>query len=262
MAFYKTKGFKRMKNMLFGVGAAVVLIGALGKLLHTSWAGIMLTVGLLTEAFIFAFSGLIPPDDDYYWEKLYPGINEYGGTVAGAKALGGKKSTAKSLDSMLDDAKIDQSMIDRLGDNLRSLGDNVGQLSKVADTTVATEEFTSSAKEAANALSNVKQSYTSAADAMGKLASASEDTGKYHEQVQMVTKNLAALNAVYEIELQDTNTHLKAMNKFYNNLSTAMGHLDGSLEDASRYKEEIGKLAGNLQQLNNVYGNMLTAMRA
>ena len=85
--FYKKKSFKNAKNMLFGVGAAVVIIGAWAKILHFSWAGYALTVGLLTEAVIFAISGLIPPEPDYYWEKYYPGLDQYdpeatGSTVA------------------------------------------------------------------------------------------------------------------------------------------------------------------------------------
>ena len=96
---------------------------------------------------------------------------------------------------------------------------------------------------------------------MSKLANASEDTAKYHEQVQVVTKNLASLNAVYELELQDTNQHLKAMNKFYGTLSQTLGTLEDSVEDSKIYKENMAKLANNLQKLNSVYGNMLGAMR-
>jgi gliding motility-associated protein GldL len=70
------------------------------------------------------------------------------------------------------------------------------------------------------------------------------------------------LNAVYELELQDTNTHLKAMNKFIGSLSTAMSHLEGSVDDAARYKESMAKLSVNVEKLNGVYGNMLTAMRS
>lgn len=108
----------------------------------------------------------------------------------------------------------------------------------------------------------MKTSFAGAADAMGKLSSASEAAGKYHEQVQIVTKNLAALNAVYEIELQDTNTHLKTMNKFYSSLTNAMSQLEGSVEDTSKYRDNMAKLAVNIEKLNSVYGNMLSAMRS
>jgi gliding motility-associated protein GldL len=78
--------------------------------------------------------------------------------------------------------------------------------------------------------------------------------------VQLVSKNLAQLNAIYELELQDTNSHLKTMNKFYGSITQAMNNLTESVEDTKRYKTEISDLAKNLSNLNQVYGNMLSAM--
>jgi len=72
---------------------------------------------------------------------------------------------------------------------------------------------------------------------------------------------LGALNAVYEMELQDANNHLKAMNKFYSNLSIAMENMSEASRDTHQFKQELSKLTGNLAALNNVYGNMLAAMR-
>ncbi|MBK6609791.1 MAG: gliding motility protein GldL [Sphingobacteriales bacterium] len=109
-------------------------------------------------------------------------------------------------------------------------------------------------------MSKVSASYTSAANVANDLAVAAEDTKKYQTQVQLVSKNLAALNAVYELELQDTNNHLKAMNKFYNNLTSAIENLNESVDDTKKYRENLTVLNRNLGALNNVYGNMLTAM--
>ena len=79
--------------------------------------------------------------------------------------------------------------------------------------------------------------------------------------MQNVTKNLGALNAVYEMELQDANTHLKSMNKFYGTLSQAMENMANASKDTEQFKDEVGKLTINLNSLNRVYGNMLNAMR-
>lgn len=268
--FVKTKTFKSAKNLLFGVGAAVVIIGAWGKIMHFSWAGIALTAGLLTEAVIFAISGLIPPEPDYYWEKYYPGLDMYdsdasaASAAAGAVSVGGsnKKSLSGEMDKMLEAAKVDQNLVSRFGDNLKNFADNVGKMGNLADATVASNDFAVSAKNAATSLNGVKDSFSAAAEGMGKLAAASGDASLYHSQVQSATKNLAALNAVYEMELQDTNTHLKTMNKFIGNLSTAMTSLEGSLADTEKFKSQMGGLAGNLEKLNGIYGNMLSAMRS
>lgn len=278
--FFKTKSGKKIKNALFGIGAAIVIIGAWAKILHLSdpkIAGVpfysyMLTIGLLMEAFIFLISAFIPPEPDYYWEKIYPGLDiydenmeknseKYGHTKIHTE-LEERKSLAGELDKMMEAAKLDQNLVSRFGDNLRGFSENVSKLGNLADATVASNEFASSAKSAASALNGVKDSFSSAADGMSKLASASSDAQKYHEQVQAASKNLAALNAVYELELQDTNNHLKAMNKFIGNLGVAMNNLETSISDTDKFKNQMSGLATNLEKLNNIYGNMLSAMKS
>jgi gliding motility-associated protein GldL len=266
MSFYKTSKFKYAQNFIFGAGAAIVLIGAATKLTHAHFiisADLWILIGLGTEAVLFLLSGLVPPHDDYHWEKLYPGLNDHEANITPLTAGGASssKSLTKAMDEALKDAKIEHELLSRLGESMKSLSNNVSKMSEVADVAAATSAYTESAKSAADALASVKTAYTSAAGAMSKLASASEDSGKYHEQVQIVTKNLAALNAVYELELKDTDTHLKAMNKFYGNISLAMQNLDSSISDSEKYKNQINSLASNLEKLNNVYGNMLSAMR-
>lgn len=265
MAFYKTSKFKYAQNLVFGAGAAIVLIGAATKLTHAHFiisADAWILIGLGTEAILFLFSGLVPPHEDYYWQKLYPGLDDYDSNITPLTSAGpAGKSLTKSMDDALKDAKIEHELLSRLGENMKRLSDNVTKMSDVADVTAATGAYTKNAKEAADALASVKSAYTNAATSMSKMASASEDAGKYHEQVQVVTKNLAALNAVYELELKDTDTHLKAMNKFYSNISVAMQNLESSIGDSEKYKTQIKSLAGNLERLNQVYGNMLTAMK-
>ena len=98
-------------------------------------------------------------------------------------------------------------------------------------------------------------------EAMSSMANATVDAKEYHTQVQSITKNLGALNAVYEMELQDANNHLKSMNKFYGNLSSAMESMVDASKDANQFKNEMARLTANLTTLNNVYGNMLSAMK-
>ena len=88
-----------------------------------------------------------------------------------------------------------------------------------------------------------------------------KDAKEYHSQVQVMTKNLGALNAVYEMELKDANSHLKAMNKFYSNLTTAMEGMADASRESQNFKNQMSQLTTNLSSLNKVYGNMLTAMK-
>lgn len=79
-AFFRTDRFKRIKNLIIGVGASIVLVGALFKILHWDGADLMLMVGMFTEAFIFLLLGVLPPHKDYYWEKNLPGSRYISGS--------------------------------------------------------------------------------------------------------------------------------------------------------------------------------------
>jgi gliding motility-associated protein GldL len=92
------------------------------------------------------------------------------------------------------------------------------------------------------------------------MAATNVDAKTYHEQVNNLGKNLSALNAVYELELQDSSAHLKSMNKFYSSMASTMQNFNESLEDSQQFKTEVTKLAKNLSTLNSIYGNMLSAM--
>ena len=258
MSFVHSKGFKYFKNLIIGLGAAVVLLGALFKIQSWPYASEMLTAGLVTEAVLFALLGIIGPEKDYYWEKMYPNLDTYNRkkVVEGFEpALSSGGSATQELDKMLESSNINQNMIDKLGDSLKGLGSSVDQLSNVTSTLEATDAYSTNAMAAADALGKV-------ASSAGTFNVDTEEFNRYQEQVANGTKNLAALNAVYELELQDTNNHLKSINKFYGNLSTAISNLDDSLEDTQKYKEQMADLTRNLSSLNSVYGNILSAMQA
>ncbi len=221
--FLESNGFKTFKNFLFGVGAAVVIVGAWAKLTHQPWANMALTVGLMTEAFIFALSGVVPPVKDYYWEKLYPGLDQAGGEFVNMSGVGssgagagGTGSTA-ALDKMLDEAKIDQSIIDRLGDNLNRLSDNVNSLANVANAQVATEEFTVKTKKAAEAISNQAQQTVEALALQTK-----HTTEILAEQAKQTTEVLASQTKATTDAMSALTSNLDNLSKVYGNMLSAM----------------------------------------
>ncbi|UYQ93044.1 gliding motility protein GldL [Chitinophaga horti] len=238
------------KWLNFGVcvAAAVVIMGALFKIQHWKGADVALIVGLSVEAFIFLIYAFIP-------DNSHP-ATPVEVTVAGA----GPSSTA-AMDKMLQEADITPANLKRLSENFQKLGTTVEGMKDVSNVVAATGEYTAKTKEATQALGAVTNAYTSAAAAVASFNSASDSTRTFHEQVQVMTKNLASLNAIYELELQDTNNHLKAMNNFYSNLLTASQAMTNSAEDAKKTQEQISLLAKNLGNLNTIYGNMLTAMQ-
>ncbi|ATL46841.1 gliding motility protein GldL [Chitinophaga caeni] len=232
-------------NFFVCIAAAVVIVGAMFKLMHWPLAGHMLVVGLSTEALVFLVYAFVPDGS-----APAPAAPAYTGSPAVA-----------GLDQMLQEADITPTNLKRLSENFSKLGSTVDKMKDISDVVAVTGDYTAKTKEAANAIGSLTQTYANAAAAVSTFNSASESTRNFHEQVQSMTKNMASLNAIYELELQDTNNHLKAMNGFYSNLLKASEAMTGSVDDAKKTQEQISQLAKNLSNLNTVYGNMLTAMQ-
>ena len=232
--------FQKLRDMFVSVGAAVVIFGAWAKILHLSFADVMLTIGLLTEAAIFLLYAFVP--DSGHGDDGH-----------------GEKPKAKTPEIDWDTFKIDLS---KMSGNFQKLGTTVNQISELGDVVKSTGEFGNKAKEAANSLGSITTAVNVTTQSLSSFNAASENTKQFHSQVQVLTKNLSSLNTIYELELQESNNHLKALNQFYGKLAQASAAMNTSAEDAMKAKEQIAALANNLGRLNQVYGNMLTAMQA
>jgi gliding motility-associated protein GldL len=255
--------YKTIMPKVYGIGAAVVIIGALFKILHLTGADEMLMIGLSVEAGIFFLSAFEPPHAEVDWSKVYPELAEEYEAPAVAPRITNKQgaSLTQQLDASLEKAKIGPELLDSLGKGLNNLAESAKKMSNLSDAAVATNDYAKNVQTASKSLSEMNKSYDVAIKAVSSMADASKDAGEYHNQVQKVTKNLAALNSVYEMELKDADTHVKNMNKFYESLTGAMQGLSKVGENTSKFTSELGKLSDNLAALNNVYGSMLTAMR-
>ncbi|MFT7033564.1 MAG: gliding motility-associated protein GldL [Cyclobacteriaceae bacterium] len=257
--------FSTIMPKVYGIGAAVVIVGAMFKILHLPGASEMLTIGLSTEAVIFFLSAFEPKHHETDWSKVYPELaDDYEGgppvprtQVAAASGPG----VSQKLDKMMADAKIGPELIESLGKGLKSMASSAGNMANLSDAAVATSDYAKNVKTASGSLLEMNKSYASTVTAMADMANASKDAKEYHTQVQGVTKNLGALNAVYEMELQDANNHVKAMNKFYSNVTAAMESMAKAGEDTKKFSDQMGQLNNNITSLNGVYGNMLAAMR-
>jgi gliding motility-associated protein GldL len=249
-----SKSTERMVNVVVCVGAAIVIFGAWQKITHQELADFFLTAGLITEAVIFIVYAFLPP----------PGSEMHAIAEALPKLASGGSSGNPALDKMdkmLQDADITPANLGKLSEGFKKLGTSVNNIADVSDVVKTTNEYSAKTKEATHALESMKNAYQGATTTIGHFNAAADSTKQFHEQVQVLSKNLGSLNAIYELELQDTNNHLKAMNSFYGNLVQASQTMQGSVDDAKKAHEQIAKLAGNLSHLNTIYGNMLSAMQ-
>ncbi len=180
MSFLKSKGFKYLKNLIIGVGAAAIMLGALFKIESWPFASEMLILGLCTEAFIFLFLGLIGPENDYYWEKLYPGIDKYGGTIDGFAPSGGANVDVNT-------EKMEGQLDGMLGE-LRTMSGSLSSLKALQEV-----DFSGTKDQ----IKKMGDFYQNLNDAMANINDSIEDTKIYKEQLGALNKNLGSLNSVY-----------------------------------------------------------------
>ncbi|HRH47470.1 MAG TPA: gliding motility protein GldL [Panacibacter sp.] len=241
----------RIVDIFVSLGAAVVIVGALFKLEHWKFADEMLIVGLGTEAIIFTIYGML--------YLRYPAIDDHQVNIAGSEQMG--NPGLKTMEKMLLDADITPVSLTKLSSGFQKLGSTVDKMSDIGDAVAATNNYTQKSHEAAKALGAIGEAYTKAAASASSFTNASDGAKMFHEQVQVLTKNLSSLNTIYELELQESNSHLKSLNQFYGKLAEASKAMLNTADDANKAKEQITLLAGNLNKLNQIYGNMIGAMQ-
>ena len=244
----------KIVDVFVSVGAAIVIWGALQKILHAPNADFWLKAGLGTEAVVFLVYAALYA---YFPAVKDASHDEEQFSVAGLKS----RATLGSMDKMLAEADITPDTMKRLGEGFKQLSTTVGGMNNIGDTIKATTDFTAKTKEVTGQLDKVKDAYVNAASSVGAFNQATEGAKVFHDQIKVLTKNLSSLNTIYELELQESNNHLKALNSFYGKLTETSAAMLNSAEDAKKVQDQIGNLATNLGRLNGIYGNMLTAMQ-
>ena len=256
-------GSKKWKNFmakLYGIGAAVVIIGALFKIQHWPMASFFLVIGLSTEAVIFFFSAFEPPHEDPDWSLVYPEL------ATGERSEGDdfkkedQRSITEQLDSMLEGAKIEPELIASLGEGMRSLSDQARSMGEITGAASATNEYASSLKDASQKVSTLSDSYAKASESLVGLTENVDAGRNAGMSLQKMSTNLTALNEMYELQLMTSREKLEAANQMFEGMGEMMTNLRNSVDDTKRYKENISELSDNLAKLNTVYGNMLNAM--
>jgi len=288
----QSSGWKNFMAKLYGIGASIVIVGALFKIMHWPFAGTLLSIGLFTEAAIFFFSAFEPLHEEIDWTLVYPELAGIGDEDEIEQYKGvsrGGSSALEKFDSLIESAEITPDLFRKLGQGLNNLSETTSKLSDISDASVATNEYVDNIRTAASTINEHTETYVQSSvdlkESVGRLsgsydktANLIEESGRnyqqlsdsfshiqdgsksYSEQLETLNKNLSALNAVYELQLQGSNEHLKTTEDLYSGLDQMMEDLKSSAEDSKRYREEVAKLSDNLSALNTIYGNMLSAM--
>ena len=279
---------------VYSAGAAVVIVGALFKIMHFPGAGIMLCIGMGTEAILFLIGCLDKPHVIYHWEKVFPQFDsdghdgvtlpEVGSTTSGVST---NISVSNKPVEVLKDEEIEKlslgiKNLSETAEKLSSLSSVVGSVesfTKSVDSfsknveiaTAETEKYAQSQTSLNEKTSVLASSYSGVLDNMDKIVA---QTQTYLQNVEGVNKNLVSVNAVYELELktiQSQTDAFKTQTEKVNEVSASIDAISADVEkmklsvaatvsDTEKYKKGTEELSKQISELNGIYGNMLNAL--
>ena len=271
----RSKAYKNFMAKLYGIGAAVVIFGALFKIMHWPGANLMLIAGMTTETLIFFLSAFEPPHKEWDWSLVYP---ELAGMIEETAMLDengnpietpvSKDPLSAKLDKMLEDANISPELIDRLGQGMQNLADSANSMNNMASVTAATDKFVTNLDGVAGQAGKLLESMQGAPEAISTLSSIYRETAEslggevsYVEEMKKMSASLSSINAMYEIQINNASTQMNLNKEFEEKMGAMLANFTDSADGIMKYKEQVDALTRKVAELNNVYGNMLAAMQ-
>lgn len=196
----QSKKSKKIMNMVYGLGAAIVILGALFKIQHISigplTGGVMLTLGLVVEALVFIISAFEPVDEDLDWTKVYPELGDANDEASGANGM-----LSQKLDNMLKEAEVDSALIASLGDSIKNFQGAAQGLSSASETIASTNSYNEQMSLASTQMESLNGLYQVQMENANKQAalnsSLAENSEKLKEQMETLAENMSSLNGVY-----------------------------------------------------------------
>ncbi len=295
--FLSNESGQRFFNAAYSLGAAVVILGALFKILHLSGGNEMLCIGMGTEVLMFLLTAFDRPEAQYKWEDVFPvlGTNDpadrpdfssgsgivignLGGTTGGGNNGSGEtqlpKVTAQEVRSAVgipQGIELSEADTTSLTESIAKMAAASDQLSRMAELTDATQQYLqqmagiseqmTKLKETTEALNNVQDtllaSYRAITDNSQDITSSS--TG-YVEQMSALNRNIGGLNTIYEIQLKSISSQLESIDRVNRGLKDIRDMYEKSAAESANYCDETARLAHNMKQLNSVYEKMVKAM--
>jgi len=272
--WYNSPSGQRLVGATYCLGAAVVILGALFKIQHWPGAGYVLTAGMITEAILFGIGVFEKPHKVYHWENMFPAL--MGDTASSTSIVDALPSSSLSAE----DTKKLESGIKQLGETAGQLGD----ISKAATTSVVFAQNLSEASDAAASFASKQKNLDSVSDGLfksyqeiaGTLSAVNVGTRNYAAKADALQNSMNAINSIYELELKNIEAQAHAIKVQGDAIHSQTGKITAAsadmeklfttvvatAKDMEQYKQQTEKLAKQVSDLNNVYGNMLNAIRS
>lgn len=279
-AFISSEKGQRFFNFAYSIGAAIVIWGALFKILHLPGGNTLLSIGMGTEVLMFVLTAFDRPPREYNWEDVFPALRQHeegevtddaiaqinygstGGTYTGVP--GAPVSAIPGIDLAESDART-------LSESIAKMSAAAERLSEMAELTTATQQYLEQMSAIAAdmqalhattaALNEVSStllaSYRAITENSAGITSASQG---YVEQMQSLSHNLGGLNAIYELQLRSVSSQVESIDRVNRGIKDIRDMYEKSASQSVRYCEETEKMARYMQQLNSIYERMVHAM--
>lgn len=273
-SFLSSPKGKKIVGYAYGFGAAIVIVGALFKILHLPGASVVLTLGMGTEAILFALSAFEDPHKEYHWETVFPQLEGgEGGAILGGAAAPAPSKAGNSIDDIANAGGLSQSDAQKLNEGIRKLSETANQIADVTAAVSASSNYARNMNAASDAIASFAAtqaslktssdslfaSYKTVAESMANVAS---DAEGYMKEMQGITKNLSAINASYEMQVKSISAQAEIVESVNTNLNKIGSAMEAASAQTEQFKDQATKLTQQVSSLNNVYGNMLNAFGA
>lgn len=267
-AFTQSKKYKSFMGAVYGIGAAIVMVGAYFKLTHIQGADLMLALGLGVEALIFFLSAFEPQHLDYAWDNVFVELDEdwdgvqktqFASTGSGRPAAATDMEEAM-LSKMFEKMNVSEETFNKIGKGLDKLAQNAGQMADISNAMAATTNYANAMDRATKSISDFSNAYVQTnqklSDSLGKLDFSALDANT----IKKVASSMQSLNSIYELQLQGAEQTSAASKALTETMNKYMDNLNASSKNAGVLNDQLTQLSARLTALNNVYGGMLSAM--
>lgn len=278
---WNSPGMKRFIGVLYSLGASVVIVGAMGKILHTSWGGFMLGIGMTVEAVLFALGAFDKPHKEYDWSTV---IDFENGNIINNNGSGSNKATPQKVGLAYSESISDDD-VKKLSEGIKNLSNTANQLSTISNVAKSTENLVKNIDGASEATGRFIGSQDTLSAASSKLETSyksisegiqtvDKNTKVYAAKVDDINKSLSSINSIYEIQIKNVQAQSESLTKQSELLRAVDGNLNAVNSEISKiknsaefaaaqsdlFKAGTEKLAKQVKDLNQVYGNMLNAL--
>jgi gliding motility-associated protein GldL len=276
MSFFESKFFKRLMAMAYGLGAAVVIAGALFKLMHWTGAGTMLILGMGTEAVIFIISAFEPLPKEYHWDTIFPELsgNEL---VPDNRTVTQQRPQIGGGGNVNFDLSIDAATTDNLKDNIRKFSDSMQQMSGLSNLVSSASDLAGKMDATSGSIVTIGESANALSDSYGKGAQVIQQLNEqskagleqihlgyeyYRGQLETLGRTMGALNSSYELYLQEAKKVQNDYVVLHGDIQQLAGNINVSISETQKLGVQMTSLNNNVENLNSIYGSMLTAVNS